>query len=199
MDYILYDQIYCSWLSKLKIYLGDWVYNLMEKFDIDSLDESSKKNLLAYLYMLRNEFWEVNEFINTLYNYKHFEVDVRNSDPIQNALNIAVVISYSRNFKISRGFNFANKLNPRLVRCFTEIENELHKTILDSRDQEFAHSDALPNDVQIYEHNNLSYSRRVVRQLLEKGRLQMLKTMGNKIRDAIEIEIQYLTKIKPVT
>jgi hypothetical protein len=171
----------------------------MEIFDIDSLDESSKKNLLAYLYMLRNEFWEVNEFINTLYNYKHFELDIRNADLIQNALNMAVVISYSRNFKISHGFKYANKINSELIKFFTKTENELHNMILNYRDKEFAHSDALPNDIQIYEDNEFSYSRRVVRQLLEKEQLQMLKTMGNKIREEIENQVKNLTTVKPAT
>jgi|GEM_PF-4685496 len=171
----------------------------MEYFDIDSLNDASKENILSYLYMLRNEFGEVNEFINTLYNYKPFVLDVRESNPIQNALNIAVVISYSRNFKKSKGFNYTNKINAELIKYFTEKENEFHKIILDYRDQEFAHSDFLPNDIQIYEDNKLSYSRRVVRQLLEKEQLQTLKVMVNKIRDEIENQIKLLTITKTAT
>ncbi|OGU32867.1 MAG: hypothetical protein A2057_14135 [Ignavibacteria bacterium GWA2_35_9] len=161
---------------------------------IDSSDKSFEENFLSYLYILRNEFWEVNNFINTLKNYKPFVLDIRESTPIQNALNITVVISYSRNFKKSYGFNNTNRINAELTKYFTKEENELHKTIISWRDQEYAHSDAIPNDVQIYNDNKSSYSRRVVRQLLEKGQLETLKIMVNKIRDEIEIQIKSLTK-----
>lgn len=160
----------------------------------NSSNKLVKRNRLSYLYMLRNEFWEVNDFINTLKNYKPFALDVRESTPIQNALNIAVVISYARNFKKSHGFYYNPKLNDELIKYFSNEENGLHKKIIDWRDQEYAHSDALPNDIQIYEDEE--YSRRVVRQLLEKNQLRMLKIMVNKIRDEIEIQIKNLTKNK---
>ncbi|MCH7827261.1 MAG: hypothetical protein IIC75_04700 [Bacteroidetes bacterium] len=160
--------------------------------NIDLLDKYSKENFLSYLYLIKNEFWEVNDFINTLYNHKPFALDIRSSDSVQNALNIAVVISYSRNFKTNFGFNKAKKINAELIKPYTAGENKLHKMILDLRDTEFAHSDALPNDIQIYEENNKSYSRRVVRQLLEKIQLEMLKEMVNKIREEIEVYIKYL-------
>lgn len=155
---------------------------------IDSSNKSSEENLLSYLYMLRNEFWEVNDFINTLKNCKPFVLDVRESTPIQNALNISVVISYARNFKNSRGFNNNDRINTKLIKCFSSEEDELHKKVIDWRDQEYAHSDALPNDIQIYKDGG--YSRRVVRQLLDKDQLEMLKIMVNKIRDEVECEIK---------
>ena len=157
---------------------------------INSPRKSLDRNLLSYLYLLRHEFWEVNDFINTLKNYKPFSLDIRESTPIQNALNIAVVISYSRNFKKSHGFDQTDRINAELTKYFNDEENELHKAILSWRDQEYAHSDAIPSDVQIDIINKNSYSRRVVRQLLEKSQLEMLKTLVNKIRDELEIQIK---------
>lgn len=156
----------------------------------DFSNNSTENNLLAYLYLLRNEFWEVNDFINTLKVYKPFVLDVRESTQIQNALNIAIVISYARNFKKSFGFN--NKINNDLIKYFSDEENELHKKIIEWRDQEYAHSDALPNDIQIYIDGG--YSRRVVRQLFEMEQLEMLKEMVTKIRNNIESQIEVLTK-----
>lgn len=156
----------------------------------DFSNNSTENNLLAYLYLLRNEFWEVNDFINTLKVYKPFVLDVRESTQIQNALNIAIVISYARNFKKSFGFN--NKINNDLIKYFSDEENELHKKIMEWRDQEYAHSDALPNDIQIYIDGG--YSRRVVRQLFEMEQLEMLKEMVTKIRNNIESQIEVLTK-----
>ena len=123
----------------------------MHEIDTKTLDMTTKENLLEYLCMLQSEFWEVNNFINTLKNYKPFVLDVRESTPVQNALNIAVIISYARNFKKSHGFEVAKKINDELISTFTVVENELHKEILNYRDQEYAHSDALPNDIQVYD------------------------------------------------
>ena len=164
----------------------------MDNFDTKTLGESSKNNLLEYLYLLQSEFWEVNDFINTLKKYNPFVLDVRESTPIQNALNIAVVISYARNFKKSYGFEVAKKVNEELISTFTEEEYKWHNKILDYRDQEYAHSDSLPNDIQVYDGGHYSYSRRVVRQLLEKGELEKLQLMTSKIRDSIEIQLKYL-------
>lgn len=167
--------------------------DFLNNFNSDLSNKSLEHNRLSYLYMLKIEFWEVNDFINTLKNFKPFALDVRESTPIQNALNIAVVISYSRNFKQSRGFKETDKMNTELINHFSEEEKTFHKIILDWRDQEYAHSDALPNDMQI--HNGYkSYSRRVVRQLLEKEQLETLKIMVKKIRDEIENQINSLVK-----
>ena len=156
----------------------------------DSSNNSIKEKPLPYLYLLRNEFWEVNDFINTLKSYKPFVSDVRESTQIQNALNIAIVISYARNFKKSFGFN--NSISSELIKYFSNEEIELHKKVIEWRDQEYAHSDSLPNDIQI--DTDGGYSRRVVRQVLEINQLEMLKVMVNKIRDEIEIQIKSLTK-----
>jgi len=168
----------------------------MDKIDTKTLGKASENNILEYLYLLQSEFWEVNDFINALKNYKPFVLDVRVSTPVQNALNIAVVISYARNFKKSYGFKVAKKVNDELISTFTDEENELHKKVVDYRDQEYAHSDSLPNDIQVYDGEHFSYSRRVVRQLLEKGELEKLQLMITKIRDSIEIQLMYLVKSK---
>lgn len=156
----------------------------------NSMNNSSNnlpaENHLSYLYLLRSEFWEVNDFINTLKDYEHFVLDIRESTPIQNSLNIAVVISYARNFKSSHGFSKID-IKAHLVKHFTSEEKELHEQMIDRRDQEYAHSDSLPNDIQIY--SDGEYSRRVVRQLLEKNQLEMLKVMVDKIRNEIENQI----------
>lgn len=153
---------------------------------INSSNNLPTENLLSYLYILRSEFWEVNDFINTLKDYEHFVLDVRESTPIQNSLNIAVVISYARNFKSSYGFSNID-IKVHLIKHFTKEEKALHDQMIDWRDQEYAHSDSLPNDIQIY--SDGGYSRRVVRQLFEKNQLEMLKVMVNKIRNEIENQI----------
>jgi hypothetical protein len=156
---------------------------------INSSNNPLEEKRLAYLYLLFSEFWEVNDLINTLMNYKHFVLDVRESTSIQNALNIAVVISYARNFKDSRGFSSVDT-NAQLIKGFTSEEKVLHEQMIVWRDQEYAHSDSLPNDMQVY--SNGGYSRKVVRQLLEKNQLETLKVMVNKIRCEIGNQINEL-------
>jgi len=163
-----------------------------EKLDISSLFKKFKENLLSYIYLLRSEFQEVNILINELKNYEPFKLDVREATPTQNALNIAVVISYARNFKRSYGFNNIEEINTQLKQDFTEEENKLHKRIIIERDKEFAHSDASANDIQIYNEGFFSHSRKIVRQLLEKNELLLLQNMVSKIRAEIDNQIKYL-------
>lgn len=160
--------------------------------DIDLLFQKFKKNILSYLYLLQSEFQEVNVLINELKQYDPYELDVRLATPTQNALNIAVVISYSRNFKRSHGFDNTEEINSQLRLGFTKKENELHKRIITERDKEFAHSDASVNDIQIYSEGIFSHSRKTVRQLLEKKELMILQKMVSKIREEIEKQIKFI-------
>ncbi len=163
-----------------------------DKLDTTTLFEKFKKNLLSYLLMVKDEFSEVNNLINELKNYEPFHLDVRESTPTQNALNIAVVISYARNFKRSFGFYYIDEMNTKLMKNFSIDEKEFHKRIISDRDKEFAHSDASANDIQIYEEGMFSHSRRTVRQLLEKKEIKILQEMVSKIRSDIENQIHYL-------
>ncbi|OGU39208.1 MAG: hypothetical protein A2315_00980 [Ignavibacteria bacterium RIFOXYB2_FULL_35_12] len=167
--------------------------NLSEnKLGINNLFKKFKENLLSYLYLLKSEFQEVNVLINELKNYEPFKLDVREATPTHNALNIAVVISYARNFKRSYGFNNIEEINTQLRKDFTDEENKLHKRIITERDKEFAHSDASANDIQIYYREFFSHSRKTVRQLLEKNELLMLQKMVSKIRTEIDNQIKYI-------
>lgn len=160
--------------------------------DITALFEKFKKNILSYLLMLEDEFCEVNILINELKNCEPFHLDVRDATPTQNALYIAVVISYARNFKRSFGFYQIDEINTKLIQNFSRDEKEFHKRIISERDKEFAHSDASSNDIQIYDEGLFSHSRRTVRQLLEKEEINILQEMVSKIRNEIENQLQHL-------
>jgi len=162
------------------------------ELDINILYKNFRENLLSYVYLLESEFEEVNILINELKNYEPFILDVRDATPTQNSLNIAVVISYARNFKRSYGFNNIEEINTLLKKDFTDEENKLHKKIITERDKEFAHSDASANDIQIYYDNYFSHSRKTVRQLLEKNELFLLQTMVSKIRAEIDNQIKFI-------
>lgn len=163
-----------------------------EKLEINTLYKKFKENLLSYVYLLQSEFQEVNILINELKSYEPFKLDVREATPTQNALNIAVVISYARNFKRSYGFNNIEEINTQLRKNFTDEENNLHKRIITERDMEFAHSDASANDIQIYYKDFFSHSRKTIRQLLEKNELLLLQKMVSKIRTEIDNQIKFI-------
>lgn len=133
----------------------------MNNNEISPSEKVFDKNVLPYLYLLRSEFWEVNDFINTLKSYQPFVLDVRESTQIQNSLNIAVVVSYARNFKKSLSYSNYNFINEEIIKSFSKEEKEFHQMVIDWRDQEQEHSDSLQNDIRIDEGGE--YSRRVVR------------------------------------
>jgi hypothetical protein len=166
----------------------------MNDFDIKSLEGEAKENLIKYLSLLKTEFWEVNDFINSLKKCKPYALDNAEASAIQKALDMAVVISYTRNFKKSTGFEIAKKINNELICDFTGEEIELHNKKKDERDHEFAHSDASAHDVQVEIGELFSFSKRRVRQSLEKAELEMLQNMTTKIRDRIDITLQKLNE-----
>lgn len=130
-----------------------------------------RENILAYFYLLRDEFIEIREVIRELIKYEPFKLDVRHATPIHKALNITVFISYSRNFKNSYGFEFQDSINEEIINDFTEAEKKLHDKIEDERDEEFAHSDFEAHDIKFNEFIDVNYSSRVVRPILDKKNL----------------------------
>lgn len=159
--------------------------------DKSALYKKFKTNLHSYLFMVEDEFCEINVLINELKNCEPFHLDVREATPTQNALNIALVISYARNFKKSYGFYYTDEINNELKKRFSAEEEMLHKRIIADRDKEFAHSDALANDIQLNGEGLFKSSRRTVRQLLEKNDIKMLQEMVCKIRGEIEKQLNY--------
>lgn len=164
----------------------------MGNLDITNLHNKFTENILSYLLLLKKEFHEVNKFINSLKNYEPYKLDISETTPQQSALNIAVFISYARNFKRSFGFYNAFEINKILLQDFTDEEIKLHKQIIKLRDTEFAHSDADPNDILVDMDENFSYSLRRIRQPLEKSELDVLLSMVHKIQAQVEKQIKYL-------
>ncbi|MCH8942633.1 MAG: hypothetical protein IIA48_09390 [Bacteroidetes bacterium] len=138
-----------------------------------------------YLYMIEEEFREVSEFIKTLRNYNPPIADVDESTTILNALHIAVVISYMRNFTNNRGFENIKNIKDKLIQNFGNKERKLHKKIKDLRDMEYAHSDSSAYDFQIETEGLFSHSVRPMREPLDDDELKMLSLMVRKIRTQI--------------
>ena len=167
----------------------------METLDIKNLYQKFTENLLSYLFLLKKEFHEVNKFINSLKNYEPYKLDISETTPQQSALNIAVIISYARNFKRNFGFYNTFEINKILIQDFADEEIKLHKQMIKLRDTEFAHSDSDSNDILIDMNENFSYSLRRIRQPLEKNELDILLSMVHKIQTQVEKQIEYLKSV----
>ena len=138
-----------------------------------------------YLYMIEEEFREVSEFIKTLRNYNPPIADVDESTTILNALNLAVVISYMRNFTENQNFENIQEIKVKLIQEFGDKERKMHKKIGYLRKKEYAHSDSSAYDFQIETEGLFSHSVRPMREPLDDDEFKMLSLMVRKIRTQI--------------
>ncbi|MDP1677098.1 MAG: hypothetical protein Q8L88_09540 [Bacteroidota bacterium] len=162
---------------------------------LDSIFHTFKNNMKSFMLILEDDFRETNELVQELKKYKPFKLDVRHASPTQNALNISVVISYARSFKNSRGFEKTKDLQSLLLTGFNSNERKLHKKIISVRDTEFAHSDFKSIDIQVYENDFVTHSKKTIRQLLDKHEIEILIASIQKIRKNIKTFSKDLDKI----
>ncbi len=155
----------------------------------EELYQIFKENILSYLYMFSREFDEVNELILELKKCSPYQIDVAECSTIQIALNIAVVISYSRNFTNNYGFFYTKDINKLLFQHYTKEEVELHEIVLEKRNKEFAHSDATANNIQIFSEGDFLFGINPLRQPLEINDLSMLHEMVFKLREEVKRQI----------
>jgi len=74
-----------------------------------------------------------------------------------------------------------------LISNFDSDETEFHNRLIKLRDKEYAHSDAFPLDIHIYESGDFTHSWRVVRQNIDIKELKLLLKMIEKIKKQINI------------
>jgi hypothetical protein len=71
-------------------------------------------------------------------------------DPVaQKALQIALVVSYCRPFSTNQGPGVSKTLPPEVIKRLTPEQRALHSRLKALRDEEFAHSDGGPADIQV--------------------------------------------------
>ena len=151
---------------------------------------------LKFLHLLSAEFDELVDVTSTLRRYKNFAPDSSDADTFQNALNLNVVISYARNFTECKGFNDIKGIRKALKKNFSKEEKELHKSIMDLRNEAYAHSDSKAHDIQIIDDEFFTFSKLVPRQQLSQEVLELLSGMVVKIREKIEELIANHKKVK---
>ena len=112
----------------------------------------------------------------------------RGYHPLLTALNVAVLVSYSRPFVNSRGSSrLADKILPgQLLRSYSRDERQLHDQLLAMRNHEVAHSDpeVLGLQLQLVQGGDVGFSR-IPREPLTRIELRRLGRMIHKLQNAI--------------
>jgi hypothetical protein len=161
--------------------------------DQTTIDENKK--LLAFLYLADDDLrWAAIYAHALLENEGHKNVKERYS-PRTNALDLALVVSYSRPFKFNRGFQSVRKHMDKFVKEYDVKEKQLHDHIISLRDQEYAHSDAETNVIEVLVHGEFIYSRKLVRGRLSFELIHQLADMIDKLHSMIDTRSKELRKL----
>ncbi|MGK0249191.1 MAG: hypothetical protein ACI910_001929 [Oleispira sp.] len=116
---------------------------MTEYIEID-VDEAEFR-LFNRLLLSYNDFKQAHEVASELVENDYYEKYPENRTLVH-ALNLAVIIAYSRPFKVSRG-ELALKTLPEDFLCqFDEKKMKIHHQVLNDRDTMMAHSDADANN-----------------------------------------------------
>jgi len=198
-EYINPKSLFTKYKESLESKIGLKNKELLEIINYEKLYQKFKEKLLSYLYMCSKEFDEVNDLINKLKKVSPYQIDIAECSEIQIALNIAVVISYSRNFTNNYGFFYTKDINKILCQNYTATEIELHKLVLEKRNKEFAHSDAAVNNIQIFTESVFLFGINPLRQPLVFENLELLGEMVSKLRKEVQSQIDSLIKNKTTT
>jgi len=117
---------------------------MTDYIEIDVDEEEFK--LFNRLLLSYNDFKQAHEVASELVENGYYEKYSENRH-IVHALNLAVIVAYSRPFKVSRGKLALKKLPADILSRFDEDKMKIHNQVLKARDTMMAHSDADANNV----------------------------------------------------
>lgn len=154
----------------------------------DMVDQKHKH--LAFLYLIKEEFGEAIRFAGALQNKEWFIDGGEHALPEVRALDIALVITYSRPFKKNYGFGKVTAILERAMKDFESMHHELHNRIIIMRDREYAHADAEVNDVKVYFGDIFTFSKFVTREPLQRFEVLLLIDMCQMLIVSIDEQIK---------
>jgi hypothetical protein len=153
---------------------------------------SEKQQYLAFLYLAKEEFGETIRFAGALLN-KEWVIDGGEHASLEvKALDIALVVTYSRPFKKNYGFGKVGHMLERAMQSYSDRQRELHAKIISARDREYAHADADANDVQVLFDDMFTFSKSVVREPLQSFEVKYLIEMCRELITSIDEQIAEL-------
>jgi hypothetical protein len=151
---------------------------------------SEKRQHLAFLYLAKEEFSEAIRFAGALLN-KNWVIDGgEHASPEVKALDIALVVTYTRPFKKNYGFGKVKPLLERAMHSYSNQKYELHNRIINIRDHEYAHADSEANDVQVHFDEMFEFSKRVTREPLQPFDIRVLIEMCRNLIASIDEQIE---------
>ena len=117
---------------------------MTEHIEIDVDEEEFR--LFNRLLLSYNDFKQAHEVASVLIEGKYYEKypEIRT---VLHALNLAVIVAYSRPFKVSRGQLALKTLPKEILSGFDNEQIKIHQQVLKDRDTMMAHSDADANNV----------------------------------------------------
>jgi hypothetical protein len=117
---------------------------MTEYIEIDVDEEEFR--LFNRLLLSYNDFKQAHEVASVLIEGKYYEKYPENRTVVH-ALNLAVIVAYSRPFKVSRGQLALKTLPKEILSGFDNEKMKIHQQVLKDRDTMMAHSDADANNV----------------------------------------------------
>jgi hypothetical protein len=156
----------------------------MSEEDDDLADQATAGNWLEErLIHARWDLTHARRFAQFILDHDFGRKEDSDSELILLAFSISIVVCYSRPFKASN--DRREKREPKLPDLLADLSPEelaLHKRIIDTRDKEFAHSDATKLGMRFYE--------------IEGGRFPISReSMDPLLRQEIQVLVNIMDKI----
>jgi len=153
---------------------------------------SEKQQHLVFLYLAKEEFSEAIRFAGALLN-KEWVIDGgEHASPEIRALDIALVVTYTRPFKKNYGFGEVKPKLDRAMRSYSNQKRELHNRFISMRDREYAHADSDAHDVQVHFDEMFEFSKLVTREPLQPFDIKVLIEMCRNLITSIDEQIEEL-------
>ncbi|GAA4823125.1 hypothetical protein GCM10011365_25590 [Marinicella pacifica] len=176
---------------------------MTEYIDID-VDEDEFR-LFNRLLLSYNDFKQAHEIASVLLESGYYD-NVPENRTLILALNLTVIIAYSRPFKTSRGKLVLKTLPKEILSAFDSEQMEVHQQILYDRDTMMAHSDAGANDVvpKVLELGNRKilvpmnaspYATPLLRDVMEKVATMAYELQERTFEMRMEIEPRIIDKL----
>lgn len=171
------------------------------KIDVDE-EEFRLFNRLLLSY---NDFKQAHEVASELLENGYYD-DYPQNRALVHALNLTVIIAYSRPFKASRGQLALKYLPEEVLSGFDKEQMEIHQQVLCDRDTMMAHSDSDANNVipQVQDLGNRKilipmnaspYARPLLREAMDKLVVMAYELQEKVFKMRMEIEPKIIDKL----
>ena len=176
---------------------------MREYFEIDVNAEEFR--LFNRLLLSYNDFNQAYEVANELLE-KNYYSNYPQNRTLVHALNLTVIVAYSRPFKISRGQLALKRLPEEIISDFDSEQMKIHQQVLSDRDTMMAHSDADANNTIPHAYdmghkrilvpiNSNPYAKPLIKGVMKKLAAMALDLQEKVFEMRMEIEPKIIDKL----